>query len=411
MTLARSPLAPATIPDDLPPVRGVQIASAAIGLRYKDRPDVLLAVCGERTVAAGVFTQSTTLAAPVIWCRDCLQTHAPRALLVNAGQANSFVGRQADELIHYCTETLAGLIGVTQHEVLVASTGVIGQPVPQDKLVSALPDVHRRLQAQGWREAAHAITTTDTFVKLASRTVQLDGKQVTINGIAKGSGMIAPNMATMLAFIFTDAAITKEALAQLLREANAKSFNCISVDGDCSTNDTVLAFATGQADNETIEQPLSPHAHDFRLAFESLMLELAQAIVRDGEGARKFITVHVSGAEHDRAAHRMAMDIVNSPLVKTAIAGEDPNWGRIVMAVGKSGEAVNTDALSIAFGEHIIARGGAAIPHFDETPVKAYMQQDTIDITVEVGHGVGEAKVWGCDLTKDYISINADYRS
>lgn len=409
-TLPVSPLAPESLPA-MPAISGVTVATLAAGLRYRERPDLFLAVCEPGTVAAGVFTRSTTKAAPVDWCETQLAHAAPRALLVNAGQANCFVGAQAMETIERSTQAVAARVGCAPIEVMVASTGVIGAPVPTDKLVAAIPALSDGLSERGWEEAARAISTTDTFTKYITRRAEIDGVPVTINGIAKGSGMIAPNMATMLAFVFTDAAITKEALQQLLSETTDKSFNCITVDGDASTNDCVLAFATAKAGNAPIAHLTAPETHDFREAFLTLMIELAQLIVRDGEGAQKFITVHVSGAASDAAAHRLAMDIANSPLVKTAIAGEDPNWGRIVMAVGKSGEQVDKDAISIAFGEHMIARSGAALPGYDEAPVAAYMKGETIDITVEVGSGMGEAKVWTCDLTHGYIDINADYRS
>lgn len=412
-SLAVSPLAPASI-KALSPIAGVRLASAGFALRYKERPDVLLAVCDEGTVSAGVFTLSTSAAAPVDWCKAALAnaTASPRALLVNAGQANCFVGAQGDALIDATTQAVASLVGIHASQVLVASTGVIGQPVPHDKLVAALPVLHAQLAQGGdWLSAARAICTTDTFPKLATRSANIGGVNVTINGFAKGSGMIAPNMATMLAFVFTDAAIAQSAFAQLLAEANAKSFNCISVDGDASTNDCALAFATGKAGNAPIADCSAPEAQEFCAAFESLMIDLAQQIVRDGEGAQKFVSVQVSGAQSNAAAHRMAMDIANSPLVKTAIAGEDANWGRIIMAVGKSGEAINKHSISIAFGEHIIARGGAAIEGYNEAPVAAYMKGREIEIFVEVGAGTGAAKVWTCDLTHGYIDINADYRS
>jgi glutamate N-acetyltransferase/amino-acid N-acetyltransferase len=409
-TISKSPLAPKESPS-LPPVSGVRLAAGGFGLRYQGRPDVLLALCDEGTVAAGVFSKSTTTAMPVDWCREALKTASPRALLVNAGQANCFVGDAADALITATTDKVAALAGCDARQVLVASTGVIGEPVPQEKLVAAVPELHAQLKADDWEQAAHAICTTDTFPKLATRSASIGGTQVTINGIAKGSGMIAPNMATMLGFVFTDAAIPREALQQLLSDTNAKSFNCITVDGDCSTNDCVLAYATGKAGNAPIEHVTAPEAHDFRVAFEALMIDLAQQIVRDGEGAQKFITVHVNGAQTEASAHKIAMDIANSPLVKTAIAGEDANWGRVVMAIGKSGEPVDKTAISIAFGEHMIARSGTAIAGYDEAPVAAYMKEQNIDITVEVGAGMGEAKVWTCDLTHGYIDINADYRS
>jgi glutamate N-acetyltransferase/amino-acid N-acetyltransferase len=411
MGLATSPLAPTSLAD-LPPIEGVRLAAASLELRYKGRPDVLLVECAAGTAVAGVFTRSTTAAAPVTWCRQALAQHQadkPCALLVNAGQANAFTGKQGEDDVASCIKAVTDKLQCPATNVYVASTGVIGQRMPVEKLASGIA----RLKVDGndWAVAAEAIRTTDTFPKRLTSRVRLRGKDVTINGIAKGSGMIAPDMATMLGFVFTDAAIAPDVWSHLLQESNAMSFNCITVDGDSSTNDTLLAFATGKAGNEAIDNLHDPDFHDFRTVFQELMVELAQLIVRDGEGAQKFITVHVSGAQTKEAAHGIAMSIANSPLIKTAIAGEDANWGRVVMAIGKTRETVNQEEISIAFGEHIIARSGAAVPGYDEAPVAAYMKGRQIDITVEVGKGLGEAKVWTCDLTHGYIDINADYRS
>jgi glutamate N-acetyltransferase/amino-acid N-acetyltransferase len=403
-----SPLAPVDIPQ-LPPVAGVKPAAGGFALRYKNRPDVLLVTMDEGTACAGIFTRSTTRAAPVNHCVEALK-HSPRALLVNAGQANACTGATGLATIKATSEAVAKAAGCKPEQVMLASTGVIGQPINDAKLCAAVESL-AAAEESDWLSAANAIRTTDTFAKLATATAIIDGVKVTINGIAKGSGMIAPNMATMLAFLFTDAAIAPETLQQLLKETADHSFNAITVDGDSSTNDTVLAFATGKAGNPVIEHAHGSEVQPFRDAFLSVMQDLAHQIVRDGEGARKFITVHVSGAHTPESARIMALDIANSPLVKTAIAGEDANWGRVVMAVGKSGEPVDMSRLSVAFGEHIIARAGELIPGYDETPVAAYMKQPEIGITVEVGDGVGESIVYTCDLTHGYIDINADYRS
>lgn len=414
MALAVSPLMPDSLAY-LPPVAGVRLATGAFGLRYKDRPDLLLIALDSGTAVAGVFTLSTTAAAPVAWCRKALAASqsgtAPFALLVNAGQANAFTGKQGQQDAESTANDVAHLLGCSKEHVFVSSTGVIGQPLPMDKLKAALPQLVGSLHEDGWSQASEAIRTTDTFPKRLTRSVKLGSHTVTINGIAKGSGMIAPNMATMLAYVFTDAAIAPDIWQQLLTETNARSFNCITVDSDSSTNDTLLAFATGKAGNAPITNLHDPDFHAFREAFHELLTELAQLVVRDGEGAQKFITVHVNGAPTQESAHSMAMAIANSPLIKTAIAGEDANWGRVVMAIGKTGEPVNQEDISIAFGETFIARNGAVVPGYDEAPVAAYMKGRAIDITVEVGKGFGEAKVWTCDLTHGYIDINADYRS
>jgi len=412
MALARSPLAPASLPE-LKPLGGVTLAAANAQIRYKiPRDDLMLAVLAEGTSVAGVFTQSATAAAPVGWCRKALKAgKGARALLVNAGNANAFTGKGGEEAAAASAKKAAELLGCAPEQVFVSSTGVIGEPLPVDKILSALPALHKAQDAKNWTAAAEAIRTTDTFGKTAVRSVTIGDKKVTIQGIAKGSGMIAPNMATMLAYMFTDAKIGQEVLQHLLAEATKVSFNAITVDSDTSTNDTLLAFATGAAGNDAPTTLHDPDFHAFRHAFIELAIELAQLVVRDGEGAKKFITVRVSGAKSDAAAHVMAMAIANSPLVKTAIAGEDPNWGRLVMAVGKSGEEVDVANLSIAIGDFFIARDGARIPGYDETPVKEYMKGDEIALTVEVGLGVGKATVWTCDLTHGYIDINADYRS
>lgn len=410
MGLAVSPLAPDTIAQ-LPPIRGVRGAADGFALRYKDRPDLWLAVMDEGSVCAGVFTTSTTAAPPVAWCRTALHATMPRALVVNAGQANAFTGEKGMDAVRDVASDVAALVGCDAQQVLMCSTGVIGQHLPLQKLRAALPVLAGKLGAGGWDRAAGAIRTTDTFAKCATRTIEVSGVPVTINGIAKGSGMIAPNMATLLAFVFTDAVVEAPLWQALLEEANQHSFNSITVDGDCSTNDTLLAFATGKAGHAPISQMDDPAFQAFRMAFRELLIDLAQQVVRDGEGAQKFITVNVLGAQHDASAHIIAMAIANSPLIKTAIAGEDANWGRVVMAIGKTGEPVSQADIAIGFGPYPIARGGAVLPDYDETPVAAYMKGHDIVLDVQVGKGSGKATVWTCDLTHGYIAINADYRS
>lgn len=412
MGLAVSPLAPESVPA-LVPVAGIRLATGAFGLRYKDRPDMLLVAFDSGTSVAGVFTQSTTAAAPVQWCRHSLKTHLGlgRALLVNAGQANAFTGEKGWNAAHETAAQVAQHIGCTADEVMVASTGVIGQHLPLAPMKAAIDVLGTSLSPDGWHDAAHAIRTTDTYAKQINRTIEIGGHRVTIQGIAKGSGMIAPNMATMLGFLFTDANISPAMLQRLLSDANQQSFNSITVDGDTSTNDTVLAYATNKAAHARIERPDQPEYIALAEALTACAIELAQLVVRDGEGAQKFIEVNVQGAVSDASAHIMAMAIANSPLIKTAIAGEDANWGRLVMAVGKTGEPLDQSDIAIAFGEHQIAQGGAVIAGYDEKPVAAYMKGQNIVLNISVGKGAGHATVWTCDLTHGYIAINADYRS
>jgi glutamate N-acetyltransferase/amino-acid N-acetyltransferase len=404
-----SPLAPASFPA-LPPIAGVRLAVGAAGVRYQGRTDLLLAEFAPGTAVAGVFTRSLTAAAPVGWSRRAAGGGRARALVVNSGNANAFTGRAGDKAVAATAKAAAALVGGPPGQVMVASTGVIGEPLPAERIVAALPALRARAGAD-WPAAARAIMTTDTFPKMATRTVRLGGRAVTLNGIAKGAGMIAPDMATMLAFLFTDAALPAPVLRPLLKEAVAGSFNCITVDGDTSTNDTVLLFATGAAGNKAPRSAADPALKAFRKALNEVALELAQMIVRDGEGATKFVAVTVSGAASDAAARRIALAVANSPLVKTAIAGEDANWGRIVMAVGKAGEKASRDRLRIAIGGVPVAVRGGAVPGYDEAPVAAHMKGREIAIAVDVGVGRGKATVWTCDLTHDYIAINADYRS
>ena len=407
---ARSPLAPAADPL-LPPLAGVRLAAAQAGVRYRNRTDVCLIELAAGTRVAGVFTRSLTAAAPVELCRAPLAGGRARAILVNSGNANAFTGREGRAATERCAAALAERLSCGRREIFVASTGVIGEPLPDERIRAKLDDLAADAAPDGWAAAARAIMTTDTFPKQATRTARIDGVEVRLNGIAKGSGMIAPDMATMLAFVATDATLPAPVLQALLQRATDRSFNCITVDSDTSTSDTLLLCATGQARHARIAGAADRRLGDFRAQLEALLIDLACQVVRDGEGARKFITVKVGGAASARAARRIALAIANSPLVKTAIAGEDANWGRIVMAVGKAGERADRDRLSIAIGGTLIAEAGRRRDHYDEAPVAAHMKGAEIDIAVDVGVGRGAARVWTCDLTHGYIDINADYRS
>ncbi len=409
-----SPLAPDAFPA-LPSIDGVKVAAAQCNVRYVNKTDVMLAVMAAGTTAAGVFTQSKTAAAPVDWCRAMLdggayQDDSVKALIVNSGNANAFTGRAGIEAVEIMAAATADTADCRKEDVFIAQTGVIGEPIEVGKITAGLPGLKDNLGSD-WENAAQAIMTTDTYPKGASATADIGGTKVTINGIAKGSGMIAPDMATMLAFVFTDAALPRDILQSLLAASADQSFNAITVDSDTSTSDTVLAFATGRAKHGDISSIEDGALDDFRQKFDAVMLDLAQQIVRDGEGASKFVTIEVSGAEDDKAAKKIALTIANSPLVKTAIAGEDANWGRVVMAVGKSGEKADRDKLTIAMGGVTIAELGQIAEGYDEAPVAQHMKGQNIDIAVDVGIGSGRATVWTCDLTHDYISINADYRT
>ncbi|MBK19218.1 MAG: bifunctional ornithine acetyltransferase/N-acetylglutamate synthase [Rhodospirillaceae bacterium] len=406
----KSPLAPKRFPR-LPEVAGVSLAAGACGLRYKGRSDVLLATLVPGSTIAGVFTRSLTVAAPVDWCRSALKGGRVRAIVVNSGNANAFTGRVGELAVQDTVKSAAKVIGCPKNQIFVSSTGVIGEPLPVDRLTKALPRLKKKLSPKSWRAAADAIMTTDTFPKGATRSAEIDGDKITLNGFAKGSGMIAPDMATMLGYVFTDAKIAQPVLQQALRAATEKSFNVITVDSDTSTSDTVLLCATGQARHKKVTSVGDPRFKNFRQALESLMVDLAQQIVRDGEGASKFIEVTVTGAASNTAAKTIALAIANSPLVKTAIAGEDANWGRIVMAVGKAGEKADRDALDIRIGGIQVTMDGLRKPGYDETPVAQHMKGEEIAISVDVGIGRGKATVWTCDLTHGYIDINADYRT
>lgn len=404
-----SPLAPAAFPA-MPDIAGVTLSTAASGMKYTGRDDMLLMQLSGSGSIAAVFTKSDTAAAPVDWCRRQLGAGSgARAILVNAGNANAFTGDGGMAAVTTCCEGVATKLGCAPSEVLMASTGVIGEP-----LDSAVLAAHFDSLANGsadWQAAAQAILTTDTFAKGASTTAAIGGTDVQIAGIAKGSGMIAPNMATMLAFIATDAALPQPVLAALLADATDRSFNAITVDSDTSTNDSVYLMASGAAGNDAVAGADDPALDDFRGALDQVMQDLARQIVRDGEGATKFITIAVTGAADDTVAHGIGMSIANSPLVKTAVAGEDANWGRIVMAVGKSGAGIDQSKLDISMGGVLIAAAGTRVVDYDESPVALHMKGEEIDIAVKVGDGTGTARIWTCDLTHGYISINADYRS
>jgi glutamate N-acetyltransferase/amino-acid N-acetyltransferase len=407
-----SPLAPERIPV-LPPIAGVSLASVHCGIRYKERRDLMLALLAPGTGVAGVFTKSKTRGAPVDWCREGLKGGAARAIVVNSGNSNTFTGKAGVAVVERTAAAMAQLADCTPREVFISSTGVIGEPPPAEKILGALPTLVReaRGDSAAWREAAEAILTTDTFPKLATRTARIDGVTVTLNGFCKGSGMIAPDMATMLAYLFTDAAIPAAVLQEMLSASNERSFNSITVDGDTSTSDTVLLCATGKASHKPVAAAGDPHLKDFRRILDEVMTDLAQQIVRDGEGAQKFLTIRVSGAASAKAARAIGLAIGNSPLVKTAISAGDANWGRIVMAVGKSGEEADRDRLAIAIGGVRIAENGGPVPGYDEAPVTAHMKGREIEIEVDLGIGRGKATVWTCDLTHGYIDINGSYRS
>lgn len=395
---------------EMAPVAGVTLRVARARYKEWDRTDLTLAELAPGTRVAGVLTQSRCPSPEVEWCRKALVLGQARALVVNAGNSNAFTGHRGREAVEAIAAQTAAQLGCQPSDVFVASTGVIGVPLPVDKAQQGLANAFAA-PAADWRAAAETIGTTDTFAKGASATAVVDGRTVTIAAIIKGSGMIAPDMATMLGFIFTDAAVEAPFLQSALASANARTFSCITVDGDTSTSDTVLAFATGAAGNTPLADDDSAGADAFRAALADVCRQLALLVVRDGEGASKLIAVTVEGAESDSSAHRIAMSIANSPLVKTAIAGEDANWGRVVMAVGKAGEPAERDRLAIRFGATQVARDGLAVDGYDEAPVAAHLKSQEVEIGVDLGLGDGAATVWTCDLTHGYISINADYRS
>ncbi len=444
----RSPLAPVTLAK-LPPLAGVRLAAGAAGIRYKNRSDLLLVTLADGTQAAGVFTQSKTASAPVEWCRRQLAPGIARALVVNSGNANAFTGKAGADAAAAVAQSAAAAIGCSAREVFLASTGVIGEPLPAEKITQLLPELAQSGSADGWRAAAEAIMTTDTYPKLATASAEIDGRKVTINGIAKGSGMIAPAMATLLAFVFTDASLPAPVLQALLSEGVKPSFNSITVDSDTSTSDTLLLFATGKgARHAAIAKANDKRLNDFRRALDAVLFDLALQVVRDGEGAQKLIAVDVTGAVSDESARKIALAIANSPLVKTAIAGGDANWGRVVMAVGKAGEAADRDKLKIWFsspvyggggpraqrvvegakrgrgtalrldrrgsmveGAILVAENGARAAGYDEAAATRAVSGREVSIAVDLGLGNGRARVYTCDFTEDYIRINARYRT
>jgi glutamate N-acetyltransferase/amino-acid N-acetyltransferase len=408
---AISPLAPKTF-TRLPPLAGVRLATAAAGVRYQQRTDVLLALLAPGTQVAGVFTRSRTASAPVQWCRDKLKGSEARVLVVNSGNANAFTGRAGQEGVAEIAAEAAAVAGCRPAQVFMASTGVIGEPLPTQKITKVLAQLAQEGAAGNWRAAADAIMTTDTYPKAATATATIDGVKVTINGIAKGSGMIAPDMATMLGFVFTDASLPASVLQECLSAGVGPSFNSITVDGDTSTSDTLMLFATGKGGKHGIIAKASDkRLTDFRRALDGLLLDLALQVVKDGEGARKLIRIDVTGAESDAAARRIALSIANSPLVKTAMAGNDANWGRIVMAVGKAGEAADRDRLKISFGGHVVAEKGMRAAKYNEATATRAVSGREVQIAVDIGLGKGAARVWTCDLTHGYIDINGSYRS
>lgn len=407
--MTRSPLAPSAFPA-LPIIPGVTLRVARAHYKQWDRCDLTFVTLDEGSAVAGVTTKSKCPSPEVEWCRDALVLGQARALVVNAGNSNAFTGNRGRAAVEAIAARVAGHLNCQPSDVFVSSTGVIGVPLPIDKAEAGL-DAAFASDPCGWEDAANTIGTTDTFAKGASTSAIVDGRTVNLVGIIKGSGMIAPDMATMLGYIFTDAAVDPAFFQRALSDANRKSFSCITVDSDTSTSDTVLAFATGAAGNAPLTDDDSDGADAFRAALADLCLQLAHLVVRDGEGASKFIRIDIEGAESDASAHRIALSIANSPLVKTAIAGEDANWGRIVMAVGKAGEPAERDKLAITFGGVQVASGGLAVEGYDEAPVAKHLKGQDIEIGVDLGLGEGRATVWTCDLTHGYISINADYRS
>jgi glutamate N-acetyltransferase/amino-acid N-acetyltransferase len=381
-------------------------------VRYKQRTDVLLALLAPGTQVAGVFTTSKTASAPVLWCRDKLKSGEARVLVANSGNANAFTGRVGQEGVLEIANEAAAVAGCRPQQVFMASTGVIGEPLPTKKITQVLAGLVAQGAAGNWRAAADAIMTTDTYPKAATATALIDGVKVTINGIAKGSGMIAPDMATMLSFVFTDANLPASVLQECLSAGVGPSFNSITVDSDTSTSDTLLLFATGKGGKHAaIAKASDRKLADFRKSLDAVLLDLALQVVKDGEGAQKLIRIDVTAAQNDAAAKRIGLSIANSPLVKTAIAGNDANWGRVVMAVGKSGEAADRDRLKIAFGGHVVAEKGMRAAKYDEAAATKAVSGREVQIAVDIGLGKGKARVWTCDLTHGYIDINGSYRS
>ncbi|MBI3701198.1 MAG: bifunctional glutamate N-acetyltransferase/amino-acid acetyltransferase ArgJ [Afipia sp.] len=413
MSTAISPLAPTNVPD-MPRIAGVRLATAAAGIRYKNRTDVLLALLDKGTTVAGVFTKSKCPSAAVDWCRDRLKGGEARALVVNSGNANAFTGKTGKQATKLTADIAAKAIDSKPAKIFLCSTGVIGEPLDATKFDGVLATLAQSAVPDGWNNAARAIMTTDTFPKVATATVKLGKAKVRINGMAKGAGMIAPDMATMLAFIFTDAPLSSAVLQSLLKSGVEDTFNAVTIDGDTSTSDTLLAFATGAAKEKgapEIKRASDPLLKEFTKAFYGVLADLAEQVARDGEGARKLVEIIIEGAVSKKSARKIAMSIANSPLVKTAIAGEDANWGRVVMAVGKAGEPANRDKLAISFNGIRVATKGARDPSYNEAEVSSLMKQPKIQIKVALGLGKGSDRVLTCDLTKEYVVINGDYRS
>jgi glutamate N-acetyltransferase/amino-acid N-acetyltransferase len=408
-----SPLAPKSVPR-LPPIHGVRLATGVAGIGYKGRTDVLLVLFDAGTAVAGVTTRSLCPSSPVEWCRDKLRGGKARALVVNSGNANAFTGKVGRIQAAFTAKLASTAAGCSVSEVFLASTGVIGEPLDASKFNGVLDSLAINARGDAWLDAAKAIMTTDTFPKLATASAKLGKATVCINGLAKGAGMIAPDMATMLAFVFTDAPISAVALRGLLKSEVEDTFNAVTIDGDTSTSDTLLLFATGTASKQgapKISKAKDVRLQGFRHALHAVLANLSEQIARDGEGARKLVRVQVNGAISKRSARRIALSIANSPLVKTAIAGEDANWGRVVMAVGKAGEPASRDKLKIWFGDIRVAHKGARDPSYSEEKVSAYMKGDVIDLMVDLGLGHGKDRVLTCDLTQEYVAINGDYRS
>lgn len=410
MTSDISPFAPADFPD-LPPLAGFDMASGEANIKYSGRTDLWVLRGQPGTQVAGVFTQNRCPGAPVDWSRESLgaQTDGPRLVVVNSGNANVFGGQKSRDAVRQTARDAARIFGGTEESVQLASTGVIGEALDAGKLTAVFPDMV--LAPDGWEAAARAIMTTDTYPKGATATARIGDTTVTINGIAKGSGMIAPDMATMLAYVATDACLPQHVLQGLLDAAVGPTFNAITVDSDASTSDTLLLLASGAADHAPIGSADDPALDDFRRALHAVLFDLSQQIVKDGEGISKFVRIRISGAISDASAKRVGLSVANSPLVKTAIAGEDANWGRIVMAIGKAGEPAERDRLTIRLGPHTLAERGERQPDYTEADGAEYMQRDEIEIGIDLGLGDGDATVYTCDLTHRYIDINADYRS
>ena len=404
--MEKSPLAPESFPD-LPAIEGVRFASVSAGVRYKGRKDVMLALLDAGSTIAGTFTRSATRSANVLDCQQKIggQSKEGAAIVVNSGNSNAFTGRAGDESVAAICSAVSTVTGVPESRVFTSSTGVIGERLPHDRITAKIDELYNTLDVAGIRGAADAIITTDTFAKGATEEITVDGKPVKIAGIAKGSGMIAPDMATMLVYIFTDAKISQARLQEMVSRETDRTFNCITVDSDTSTSDTLLIGATGTSGANCDD------SKEFVAALHSVMLDLAHQVVRDGEGATKFVEINVTGAATADDARKVALATANSPLVKTAVAGEDPNWGRVVMAVGKSGAKADRDLLSIRFGEILVAENGWVSPSYSEEKAAAYMKGQELVITIDLGLGSETATVWTCDLTHNYISINADYRS